>query len=49
MLGFSPEHTTAGAFADFGRTLAPGLLPSTRRTALTSGSPAALPAGGSRG
>ena len=33
MLGFSPEHTTAGAFADFGRTLAPGLLPSTRRTA----------------
>jgi len=50
MLGFSPVHTTASAFADFGRTLAPGLLPSTRRAAApAAGSPAALPAGGSRG
>jgi UDP-glucose 4-epimerase len=28
MLGFSPEHTTASALADFGRTVRPGLLPS---------------------
>jgi UDP-glucose 4-epimerase len=39
MLGFSPEHTTASALADFGRTVRPGLLPSPAgRAALPEGS-----------
>ncbi len=34
VLGFTPDYSTADAFADFARTLAPGLLPSPTAAAL---------------
>ncbi len=44
VLGFTPTYTTAEAFADFARSLPPGLLPQPARTT----APAAI-AGGERG
>ncbi len=36
VLGFRPEHTSAEAFADFARTVAPGLLPSANAAAVAA-------------
>ena len=55
VLGFAPTHTTAGAFDDFARTVAPGIVPALGATALratgraTAARSAELTSGGSRG
>jgi UDP-glucose 4-epimerase len=38
VLGFEPRHTTESAFADFARTLSPGMLSQIRGTSLSSSS-----------
>jgi UDP-glucose 4-epimerase len=49
MLGFSPRHSTAGAFAEFARSVTPGLLPLGAGNGSTSVAGAvALPGGGRR-
>lgn len=51
VLGFHPGQTTAGAFADFGRTVAPGLVPALGAAALGAvpARPFELTSGGDHG
>ena len=47
VLGFRPAYTTESAFADFGHSISPGLLP--RSAAAEPAAPVLAPAAGSGG